>query len=238
MSYKFEEGKDVLIEAIVDKIKSSMIGSQAEFCAEFAKQLYGTVAMEDLDAWNLDDLYGAVVNFWSLINERAPHETKIRIYNPDFERHGWQTTHTVIEVICDDMPFLVDSIRLVIHRMGLSSHLTIHMGGIRVKRDKDNKICEILPRNQLTAETGVLHEAPIFLEIDRQTDPEMLEQLHKGCERALEDNRVVFEDWEKMRAAVREAIAEIDKVSSVLDMDEVEETKAFLHWIEDHHLLF
>ncbi|QIN32503.1 NAD-glutamate dehydrogenase [Legionella longbeachae] len=238
MSYKFEEGKDVLIEAIVDKIKSTMIGDQAEFCAEFAKQLYGTVAMEDLSAWNLDDLYGAVVNFWSLINERAPHETKIRIYNPDYERHGWQTTHTVIEVICDDMPFLVDSIRLVIHRMGLSSHLTIHMGGIRVKRDKNNKICEILPRNQLTTETGILHEAPIFIEIDRQTDPEMLEQLHKGCERALEDNRVVFEDWEKMRASVREAITEIDKVSSVLDSDEVEETKAFLHWIEDHHFTF
>lgn len=238
MSYKFEEGKDVLIEAIVDRIRSSMVGEQTEFCAEFAKQLYGTVAMEDLNAWTVDDLYGAVVNFWSLINERAPHETKIRIYNPDYERHGWQTTHTVIEVICDDMPFLVDSIRLVIHRMGLSSHLTIHMGGIRVKRDKNNRVCEILPRNQMLDEKGVIHEAPIFLEIDRQTDPKILEELHQGCERALEDNRVVYEDWEKMRAEVREAISEIDKVSSVLDLDEVEETKAFLHWIEDHHFTF
>lgn len=238
MSYKFEEGKDVLIEAIVDKIRSSMVGDQTEFCAEFAKQLYGTVAMEDLSSWNIDDLYGAVVNFWSLISERAPHETKVRIYNPDFERHGWQTTHTVIEVICDDMPFLVDSIRLVIHRMGLASHLTIHMGGIRVKRDKNNRVCEILGRNQLGDGKGVIHEAPIFLEIDRQTDLQMLEQLQKGCERALEDNRVVFADWEKMRAEVHEAISEIDKVSSALDLDEVEETKAFLHWIEDHHFTF
>jgi glutamate dehydrogenase len=238
MSYKFEEGKDVLIEAIVDKIKNSMIGDQAEFCAEFARQMYGTVAMEDLSAWSIDDLYGAVVNFWSLISERAPHETKIRIYNPDFERHGWQTTHTVIEVICDDMPFLVDSIRLVIHRMGLSSHLTIHMGGIRVKRDKKNRVCEILLRNQTLDEKGVIHEAPIFLEIDRQTDSKVLDELYKGCERALEDNKVVFEDWEKMRTEVKEAIAEIDKVSSILDLNEVEETKAFLHWIEDHHFTF
>ncbi|MGL5742200.1 MAG: NAD-glutamate dehydrogenase [Legionella sp.] len=238
MSYKFEEGKDVLIEAIVDKIKSSMAGDQAELCAEFAKQLYGTVAMEDLSAWNFEDLYGAVVNFWTLISERAPHETKVRIYNPEFERHGWQTTHTVIEIICDDMPFLVDSIRLVIHRMGLASHLTIHMGGIRVKRDEHNKISAILPRNQMLDEKGVVHEAPIFLEIDRQTDPKVLEVLHHGCERALEDNRVVFDDWEKMRAEVREAITEIDQASSVLDLDEVEETKAFLHWIEDHHFTF
>ncbi|MDR3502574.1 MAG: NAD-glutamate dehydrogenase [Legionella sp.] len=238
MSYKFEEGKGVLIEAIVDRIKNSMTGEQAEFCAEFAKQLYGTVAMEDLSAWELDDLYGAVANFWSLLSERKPHETKIRIYNPDFERHGWQTTHTVIEVVCDDMPFLVDSIRLVIHRMGLASHLSIHMGGIRVKRAPNNHISAILPRDSAGEEDGVINEAPIFLEIDRQTDPKVLQELHDRCLHVLEDNRVVFEDWEKMRSEVREAVVEIDKVSSVLDAGEVTETKAFLQWIEDHHFTF
>ena len=238
MSYKFEEGKDVIIEGVVEKIKHAMAGEQTEFCAEFAKQLYGTVALEDLDDWDIDDLYGAVVNFWSLISERLPHETKIRIYNPDFERHGWQTTHTVVEIICDDMPFIVDSLRMVIHRMGLASHLIIHMGGIRVKRDKEHRVCAILPRSKENDTKGVLHEAPIFMEIDRQTDPHILDELHKNFERVLEDNRVVFEDWEKMRAEVREAISQLDKVPKVIDANEVEETKAFLKWIEDHHFTF
>lgn len=240
MSHKFEEGKDVLIDAVVAKIKHSMSGEQAEFCAEFAKQLYGTVALEDLREWDLDDLYGAVINFWSLINERSPHEVKIRIYNPDFERHGWQTTHTVVEVICDDMPFIVDSLRMIINRMGLTSHLIIHMGGISVKRDKNNKVIEILPRNGNghANGNGVLHEAPIFMEIDRQTDPKVLEELHKNFERVLEDNRAVFEDWEKMRSEVKEAIVELDNVSKTLDSNEVQETKAFLNWIEDHHFTF
>src|SRR5690606_10715229 len=142
---------------------------------------------------------GAVVNFWSLISERAPNETKIRIYNPDFERHGWQTTHTVIEIICNDMPFIVDSLRMVINRMGLASHLIIHMGGIRVKRDKQNRVCEILPRNATNVDSSVIQEAPIFMEIDRQTDPHILEELHKNLARVLEDTKVVFEDWGKMR---------------------------------------
>ncbi|RUR15894.1 NAD-glutamate dehydrogenase [Legionella sp. km535] len=239
MSYKFEEGKDVIIDAVVEKIKHSMTGEQAGFCAEFSKQLYGTVALEDLREWDIDDLYGAVVNFWSLIVERSPRETKIKIYNPDFERHGWQTTHTVVEIICDDMPFIVDSLRMVINRMGLTSHLIIHMGGIRVKRDSHNHVCDILPRNGLAVEEkNVLHEAPIFIEIDRQTDPLVLEELHKNFERVLDDNRAVFEDWEKMRAEVREAIKELDHVSKVVDPDELEETKAFLTWIEDHHFTF
>lgn len=238
MSYKFEEGKDVIVNQVVEKIKQSMTGDQAHYCAEFAKQLYGTVALEDLHGWEIDDLYGAVVNFWSLIEERKPHETKIRIYNPDFERHGWQTTHTVIEIICDDMPFIVDSLRMVINRMGFASHLIIHMGGIKVKRNKKHVVTEILPRNNKVNDKNVICEAPIFIEIDRQTDPYVLEELHKGFERVLEDNRVVFEDWEKMRAEVREAITELDKVSKVLDTNEVQETKEFLNWIEDHHFTF
>lgn len=236
MSYKFEEGKEILIGAVVDKIQHAKV--ETPFCAEFAKQLYGTVALEDLHAWKIDDLYGAVVNFWDLIEVRAPHETKIRIYNPELEQDGWQTTHTVIEIICDDMPFLVDSIRMVINRMGLTSHLIIHMGGIRVKRDKNNRVSEILSRNKTVSDATAIHEAPIFVEIDRQTDPHVLHALRENLEMVLNDNHVVYDDWEKMRAKVCEAISDLDTEYKTIDTEEVQETKAFLNWIEDHHFTF
>lgn len=240
MSYKFEEGKDVLIGAVIDKIKHTMTGNQAQFCAEFATQFYGTVALDDLRSWDIDDLSGAAINLWSLITERKPHETKIHIYNPHFERHGWQTTHTVIEVICDDMPFVVDSIRMVINRMGFSSHLIIHMGGIKVRRDSQDHVCDVLARNTLVKDKDVLCEAPVLLQIDRITDPVVLEQLQKNLQHALSDNSVVFQDWNKMRAEVREAIAELDSIpeEAGLDASEIYETKALLHWIEDHHFTF
>lgn len=238
MSYKFEEGKDVIIEKVVNRIEQCMMDKQMQFCTEFAKQFYGTVAMEDLANWDADDLYGALVNFWSLINERAPHEIKIRIYNPDFELHGWQNTHTVIELICDDMPFIVDSMRMVINRMGLSIHFMVHMGGIKVKRDKNNQISALLPRHTKEVSTDVIAEAPILIQIDRQTDPAILEELLRNFDRALEDNKAVFEDWRKMRAEVKEAIIELDQVAKVLDPSELQETKAFLNWIEDHHFTF
>jgi glutamate dehydrogenase len=238
MSYKFEQGKKEIIDEVIKKINHGMTGEQKESCAEFAEQFYSTVALEDLLEWEIDDLYGAVVNFWALISERAPNETKIRIYNPEFERHGWQTTHTVIEVICNDMPFIVDSIHMVINRMGLASHLTIHMGGIKVKRDKEHHVYEILPRNAPDGLKGIINEAPVFVEIDRQTDPHILNGLHVAIEHVLKDNAVVFEDWNAIRAKVREAIAEIDTVSSIIDKNEAEETKAFLTWIEDHHFTF
>lgn len=238
MSYKFEEGKDILIDAVVDKINNNMSGDQKKFCAEFARQMYRTVALEDLHEWELDDLYGAVVNFWTLISERNPHEIKIRIYNPEFESNGWETTHTVIEIICDDMPFLVDSVRMVINRMGLSAHLIIHMGGIKVKRDESNTVYDLLDRTSPAGSAEVINEAPLFIEIDRQTDPKILVELQHNIEQAIKDNTLVVNDWDAMRLRVRDAIVELDNLDKYLDENEVEETKAFLHWIEDHHFTF
>lgn len=239
MSYKFEEGKDLIIDAVVEKLHQKMTAEQANLCSEFIRQFYGTVAFEDLREWDVEDLYGASINFWSLIQQRSPNETKIRIYNPDFERHGWQTTHTVVEVISDDMPFVVDSLRMVINRLGLSFHLIMHMGNFRVIRDKKNNVVEVLPRTgSVNTNENASIEAAIFIEIDRQTDASILEDLHRNFERVLEDNRAVVQDWLPMREKVREAIDELDATSGIMDPNEAEETKAFLNWIEDHHFTF
>ena len=82
MSYKFEEGKDVIIDAIINKSQHQKGKLQYDVFAEFVRQFYGTVALEDLQAWAIDDLYGAVTNFLTIIHQRAPKEIKTRIYNP------------------------------------------------------------------------------------------------------------------------------------------------------------
>lgn len=237
MSHKFEEGKDLIIDAIAEKLQKQMKEPQAHFCAEFARQFLSTVALDDLHEWAIDDLYGAVAHFWSLIHTREPGEIKIRIYNPDVERDGWRTTHTIVEVVCDDMPFLVDSLRMVINRMDMALHLIIHMGGVRLTRNNSNEVSAVLPRHDVTTE-GAITEAPIFIEIDRQTDPAVLDDLLHHFERALEDNTAVVKDWELMRERVRDIASELDGLPATLDQNEISESKAFLNWIEDHHFTF
>ncbi|MCC5792528.1 MAG: NAD-glutamate dehydrogenase [Legionellaceae bacterium] len=237
MSYKFEEGKDQIINAVVSLVEKKMADDQKEKCVAFVRQFYETVALEDLQTWDVDDLYGAAVNFWALVETRKPHESKIHIYNPDYERHGWQTTHTVIEIVLEDMPFLVDTIRMLINRMGFSTHLIIHMGAFHLERHKNGTIKNVLDRfHKPTSKSST--EALILIEMDRQTDAEVLQQLHDNIARVLEDNKAVVEDWGIMREKVKEAIDELDRVKGFIDTDEISETKAFLKWMEDHHFTF
>lgn len=237
MSFKFEEGKDAIIEAVVKLSPHRKGDDQHDIFSEFVRQFYGTVAIEDLHATLPEDLNGAATNFLQLLHHRAPLETKIRIYNPEFERYGWQCTHTVIEVICEDMPFLVDSIRMVLNRMHIASYLIIHVGGLRLERNANNDLVRILPRHPKPSDHVVV-EAPIFFEIDRQTDPLVLEELHQNLIRVLDDCRAVFEDWLPMREKVRELIHNLDITPPAKITPEIEEAKAFLKWIEDHHFTF
>ena len=63
----------------------------------------------------------------------------VRVYNPQVEQHGWQSTHTVVEVVTDDMPFLVDSVSMSLNRLGLLIHITIHPV-VAVRRDPEGRL--------------------------------------------------------------------------------------------------
>jgi glutamate dehydrogenase len=100
--------KDELLDKVVARIREQMLEDQAPQVEAFARQYYGWVDAADLEDRSPIDAYGAALSHWSFASRREPGEWKIRVYNPHFEEHGWQSTHTVIEMVNDDMPFLVD----------------------------------------------------------------------------------------------------------------------------------
>src|ERR1700733_7538363 len=76
---------------------------------EFVRQYYHWVPAQDLAGRTERDLAGAVVAHYRTAMQRAPGETKVRVYTPDRDRDGWSSPYTVLELVSDDMPFIVDS---------------------------------------------------------------------------------------------------------------------------------
>jgi glutamate dehydrogenase len=71
-------------------------------------------------------LVGAAAQHFRLGEQRSPKQPVLALYTPDFDRHGWHSPHTVIDVVTDDMPFLVDSISMLVYRRGLAIHRLLH----------------------------------------------------------------------------------------------------------------
>src|SRR5207249_4476658 len=72
------------------------------------------------------DLKGAAAAHLAFGGKFSAGEARIRAYNPVSGQHGWHSTHTAIEIVSDDMPFLVDSVTMEVNRQGLTLHLLIH----------------------------------------------------------------------------------------------------------------
>ncbi len=228
--------REELTNKLVKLLREKVPGKQADLIVEFTRQYLAYVSVDDLAARDIMDLYGSVLSHWNFIYQRKPGEVKVRVFNPSFEQNGWQSTHTIVEVAHDDMPFIVDSLQMEINRAGYTIHFIIHVGGMKFVRDKEGIITKILP---LHAPVGnSTPGAPIYIEIDRQTDPEALEELQGNLIRVLSDVRVAVEDWKEMRAKVRDSLHELEKLTLEVEPAELAESKDFLRWLENDHFTF
>jgi glutamate dehydrogenase len=227
--------KDELLDKVVARIREQMPEDQAPQVEEFARQYYGWVDAADLEDRSPIDAYGAALSHWSFAGRREPGEWKIRVYNPHFEEHGWQSTHTVIEMVNDDMPFLVDSTRMEINRQGYAIHMIIHPV-MNVRRDEEGRLLEVLPPD--ADEQDVISESVIHVEVDRQTEPFVLEELKQAIQKTLADVKAAVEDWPKMRGRVKDIVSGLEENPPDFEPEDLAETRAFLEWIDDDNLTF
>jgi glutamate dehydrogenase len=223
------------LESILSLVREKLSADEAPQIEEFVRQYYAEVEPADLTAPSVLDAYGAALAHWHLVRHRAPREAKVRVYTPQLEEHGWQSTHTVVEVVTDDMPFLVDSATMEVNRHEHGIHLIVHPV-IWVRRDEGGQLLEVVapdaPRGGATA------ESLIHVEVDRQTDHEALEELRNDLQRVLGDVYAAVADWAAMGERMREIVADLGANPGRLDPEEAAESKALLEWIEDHHFTF
>jgi glutamate dehydrogenase len=226
----------IIIRKICSSLKKRLPEAQQELLSQFAERYYSSSSILDLNDRSISDLAGALISHWNLIYQRETNETKVRIFNPSLEKDHWQSTHTIIEVSHNDIPFLVDSIRMAVNSCGFQIHFAIHIGGLRVKRDAKNHIKEILPIGVIDPSSTT--EAPIYFEIDRQVDEEVMKTLKEKIEHALADVRVSVEDWRRMIDRVEDTLVDLEQNPPPLDPDEIGETKDFLRWLNNNHFTY
>ncbi len=236
MATRLQDKKTDLLERVADRLHDKLDDPLARLADPFVRHYYRAVPPADLVDRDPLDLYGAALAHLRFGEHRPPGHAKVRVYNPQIEQHGWQSTHTIVEVVTDDMPFLVDSVSMALNRLGLLIHLTIHPV-IPVRRGADGTL-EAVP-DAATSDGGeATFESFMHVEVDRESDAERLETVRAELERALGDVRAAVEDWQPMLGKIDTALADLKNGAKVIDADDLEEAQAFLAWIADDHFTF
>ncbi|PBC79562.1 glutamate dehydrogenase [Streptomyces sp. TLI_235] len=253
MQTKLDAAKAELLTKAAAAAENSQVGGAAPgeglsngALAAYLHHYYLHTAPEDLVDRDPVDVYGAAASHYRLGLKRPQGTAEVRVQTPTVEENGWSCGHTVVEVVTDDMPFLVDSVTNELTRLDRGIHLVVHPQ-LAVRRDITGKLLEILDIDACSRSQAAGAEWPadavveswMHVEIDRETDRADLRSIETNLRRILGDVREVVEDWSKMRdSALRLADELAEQPPAHLPEQEVGEAWELMRWLADDHFTF
>ncbi|MGN9812750.1 NAD-glutamate dehydrogenase [Micromonospora sp. BQ11] len=193
---------------------------------------------EELIGFTAEEMLDAARAHRDLAQQRVPGELKLRIHEPDADQH-----HTVIEIVTDDMPFLVDSVTALLNSHHLDVHLLVHPLVV-VRREPLGRLTEVSADVEPDdAIAGDLVESWMRIEIDPVRDPAERDKLRRELQRVLTDVREAVEDWPKMR---QRALALADELATARTSDnrppvpekDITDSVELLRWLAHDHFTF
>ncbi len=198
---------------------------------QFIAGLYEHVPPSDLAARSPEDLCGAGLALWHFAARRQSGSAKVRVYNPSLGRDGWSSPHTIVEIVNDDMPFLVDSVTASVNAGGREVRLVIHPV-LSVARDETGSPVALDPPS------GGLRESWMQIAITREPDHAEREALAARLIATLADVRSAVSDWRPMRRALQAIADEALATTAPLLPAEIAEGGEFLRWLDDNNYTY
>jgi glutamate dehydrogenase len=225
-----ERARDELIERAVQR---------APELAELIPLYFRHVPPEEMLDDEPADIAGTVASHRQLAANRVPGRPAIKVLNPTRGEDGWACPVTVVQIVTDDMPYLVDSVVAELARGEVTVYRVVHPILV-VKRSVTGELQEVLADGDPSVPPpDALAESWMYLEVSRITDPDTARNVEQRLQSVLNDVREVVEDSEKMITTARQIADQLEQdPPHGLDPAEVADGASFLRWLADGHLTF
>ncbi|MCG8460838.1 MAG: NAD-glutamate dehydrogenase, partial [Holophagales bacterium] len=236
MMRPLSEKKLELIDELVEDMRRFVPDGDWHLAEPFARRSFAEVAIDELRGVGVRALSLTALSLFQRIRERQPGQLEVALFDTEEEEEDWAHNRTVIEVVSDDMPFLVDSLTGELARRNLTIHLAVHPQ-IAVRRDAEGRLLELVPLGS-ALEQGVRLESVMHLQVDQVASAPERVELETAVHKVLVDVSTVVDDWQPMRSSCQQAIDHLADQRGRLDADELHETLNFLRWVVDDHFTF
>src|SRR5947209_3822632 len=206
---------------------------------EFVTDLFSHAVPEDLLRYQARDVAAVAASVWSFLASRKPGEAKVRCSPPAAGGAGERLAQvSFLDIVNDDMPFLVDSVMSELGEQGVEIRLVVHPV-FAVERDRTGRLTAFRGAHGAGATTGgALRESVIHIHIECIDDEARRAEIVQAIEKVLADVRVCVADWRAMMARVREVIAALRANPPPLPVGETAEAVQFLEWLAANNFTF
>lgn len=219
--------RSTLADDIAAIIGKHLDGERAIHSQTLAQALLAGLPGADLEELDGHQFFAITIGLLSFMQHRPPGTASVRMFNPDLESHGWTSSHSVIEIVNDDMPFLLDSIAMRLAANNIGIHQLIHPI-LLVGRDGSG---------QLTGLGDGRAESIMHIQVDRQDAAQHVE-ICRQLAAVLAEVRTAVIDWRDMRDHIKTVATGLPAHAGTASAEDVAEDVAFLDWLHDNHFTF
>jgi glutamate dehydrogenase len=234
-----DEEKESLLVAAAARV-AGLLGGEIAGIGDplgYLHAYYRHVAADDLTAIGPDRAAAVAVEHARLGAHRPQGKplVSVRVPSEPADHVAFDPDRAVVDIVTDDMAFLVDSVTMGLDRNNLEIGLIVHPQ-LRVSRDVTGSLREIFgPVEDCAATGGEIHEAWIHIEVSKPSGDLSKQKLEARLRAVLDDVRVAVEDHPRMRAAAAQLAAQL--AEEARDEDD-REAEALLRWLVDDHFTF
>jgi glutamate dehydrogenase len=203
----------------------------------FLAAYYRNVAAEDILARDPSQLSGLALLHRRLAMERSAGSALVRVSTLTSEADGWPSARSLVQIVTDDMPFLVTSVTAELARQGRAIHLVIHPQ-LQVRRDPMGHLVEVMTDENSSFSPDRIAESWISVEIDRESG-EAAERVARSVRQVLADVRAAVDDGPAMREQALQATADLrTHPPAGVEQADFEEALKYLNWLGDERFIF
>ncbi len=221
------------LEPILNQISAQAGATRQREAQAFAAHFFRHVPADDIGSREPAEWARIAQYMVEFVRQRKPHTAKIRVFNPHLAEEGFESGHTLIAMVTDDMPFLVDSVSMAINQAGLATHAVIHPI-FSVARDPGG---HVLSFGDESGGQGAAESIMLF-DIERVGDANEIENLRRNIVAAIDDVRAAVNDWPTMKAKMLAIADELPTLNLPFDKSTLIEAQDFLKWMADDHFTF
>ena len=200
---------------------------------DFVQTYYRGVDEDDLRTADAGAFAAAAAGHLRFGATRRPGQALVRVFNPTPAADGWDSPHTCVQLVIEDMPFLVDSLAMVLNECGLAIQLMVHPV-LRTQRDGRGRLARIADSDAASGRA----ESWQHMAVRRTTDPARLAEIERKIRVMLDDVRVAVEDWPATRSRALEIARSLLARQTAVPRAEAAEASEFLEWLTDNHFTF
>ena len=213
-----------MLDPIFQAVRKRAGKARQDDAIAFADAFYHRLTADELPLHSPDGWAALATDFLDFARSRKRGTANVRLFNPNMKQHGWESPHTVLQIVNDDMPFLVDSVTMALAEKGIGVHVLGHPV-VLVTRDKAGKLVEV---------GSGTPESLMHMEIDRQAG-NAIDDVQATLQSVLAEVRGIVADWAPMREKMLQVAQEIASRRMPVDEAGRREAEEFLRWAADDH---